>query len=552
LAEPALETSIGYGNYQTTTATLFGSAKLNPNIGASLSVNYKDQDKGWSYNSVRNERVQWDKNLSIQAKVAMQATDTTKLTMFYWYDHTRNSLAVRHVVNGYRSLDGVLRNLGYREFVAGDPDDVEWKSYLGYAKLEQDLGFANFVSITAARKSDILFHLDQDMTPLRVLKATQVMPTKNFSQEFQILSKPESKITWLVGAYFFTSKALYKPITLDGSAFNAFGGQLEEYRNQENKSVAGFGQVTVPIMENTNVTAGLRYTDETNKFVDARNTARGVPVAANLFDDKVDSSGWTGRLSLDHKFTPDIMGYASYNRGLKSGGFPLVTVNNLPGYRPEKLDAYEVGFKSQFFDDRARLNVAAFLYKFKDIQVTRTIIGGNAIANAARATIKGIDVDFEMNVSRAVNIYGAFTYLDSQYDDYPDAIWFYAQPNGSVRSVTQSAAGNRTIYSPKWNGTLGTTVTVPFATGSLRGNLFIQYTDKQYYAPDNFLPIGAYALVNGSLGWQTDDRKLGVTLWVRNLMDRHYRSNINQSSVGFGEQPGDPRTFGVTISSKIY
>ncbi len=75
----------------------------------------------------------------------------------------------------------------------------------------------------------------------------------------------------------------------------------------------------------------------------------------------------TWRLALNQKFTEDVMGYVSYNRGFREGGYNVAGPADAP-YKPESIDAYEVGLKSVMFDRRLRLNAAAFWYEYRDIQ----------------------------------------------------------------------------------------------------------------------------------------------------------------------------------------
>src|SRR3546814_12467390 len=106
----------------------------------------------------------------------------------------------------------------------------------------------------------------------------------------------------------------------------------------------------------------------------------GVP--ANAFSDSFSKDKLTWRLALDQKFSAGVMGYVSYNRGYKSGGFNLLDVGALnrptghvsPSYNPEIVDAYEVGLKSDLFDRRLRLNVAAFYYDYKAIQLQQPVL----------------------------------------------------------------------------------------------------------------------------------------------------------------------------------
>ena len=557
LASPALEASLTYGNYDTVAASAYASTTLGERLGVSLAVDFRDQGKGYGYNSARQEETMFRDDLSIQGKVAFEASENTKLTGFFWYDDGHTSGQNNQVMPGYRGLDGREADYDKRETKANTPDSLDYKSYLAYGRIDQKLGdFADLVSITSYRRVDTLYRLDQDATPATVVNATLDIPFRNFSQEVQLVSAADGPFTWLIGAYYFTSTAKYDPITIAGAAAGA-AGVVRYYREQRTKSLAGFGQASYKLTPDTTFTAGIRYTDETQKMPRGKTTLIGpdpTPTVLNFNPDTQDSSGWTWRLALDHHFNRDIMGYISYNRGLKSGGFPLVTAANLPGYDPEKLDAYEVGLKTQFLGGRVRINAAAYLYKFKDIQVTRITDGGNVVANAAAATMKGIDVDLDVKVSNRFNVYAAMGYLDGRYDDYKTAVFYIPRPapgGGAVAVRDQDASGNRTIYSPELSASGGMSYRIPTNSGDFTLDGFVQFVDDQYVGPSNLFKLPAYSTVNASVGWTSADERFGVKLWARNITNSYYFVQVLESTPGIFRAPAPPRTYGVTLSTKM-
>jgi iron complex outermembrane recepter protein len=557
MADPTLLASVTFGNYNTLSASAYGSAKLNDRLGVSLAVDFRDQGQGYGYNSVRHEETMYRNDLSLQGKVVFEATERTKITGFFWYDHGDTSGQNNQVLPGTRGLDGVESDYDERETKANTPDSLKYDSYLAYGRIDQSLGdFADLVSITSYRRIDTLYRLDQDATPATIVNATLDIPFRDFSQELQLLSQKGGALTWLVGAYYFNSSAKYDPITIAGAAAGA-AGEVRYFREQKTESLAGFAQATYNFSSDTNFTAGIRYTDETQKLPSGLTTLIGPdpsPVVLPFNADTQDSSGWTWRLALDHHFSHDVMGYVSYNRGLKSGGFPLVTAVNLPGYAPEKLDAFETGLKTQFLDGRVHLNAAAYLYKFKDIQVTRITTGGNTVANAAAATMKGLDVDLDVKVTNAFSVYGAMGYLDGRYDDYKNAVYYIPRPaprGGAVAVPDQDASGNRTIYSPKFSATAGFDYKIPTASGDITLDGFVQYVDDQFIGPSNLFTLPAYTTANASIGWTSTDERLGLRFWVHNLTNEYYFVQVLESTVGIFQAPAPPRTFGVTFSTKM-
>src|SRR5690606_33055252 len=132
------------------------------------------------------------------------------------------------------------------------------------------------------------------------------------------------------------------------------------------------------VLPRTNVTLGLRYTSDDRE--DAQGGARIVlpngvtAISSGPFSSDKRFSSTTGRFSIDYKFTDDLMVYAAYNRGFKSGvynlpGYLPTTTAPLPPVDPEELNAYSIGFKSELFDRRLRLNAEAYYYDYKNIQV---------------------------------------------------------------------------------------------------------------------------------------------------------------------------------------
>lgn len=548
LAEETLEAEMGYGNYKTMTGNFYGAVKLADNVGVSLSVDYRDQGNGWGRNTIRNEDSYFRNYTSVQGKIAAELTESTKVTALGWYVDSDTSGLETQVFPGVISFDGQVSNPGRYEVRSDSANFEKSHSWFGYLKLEQDVGFADFVSLTSYRDVTNHFNLDQDSTPVTVVNALLIQPAKAFSQELQLVSKPDSPINWMVGGYLFRAKAGYEPITIAGLAAGAFP-QIEITNTQKTYSEALFGQVTVPLGESTKVTGGLRYTWEKARKVNHALYSQSVLIFTNP-NDKAFSNGWTWRLAVDQKLSSDILAYASYNRGLKSGGFDLVTPTPLPAYKPEKLDAFEVGLKTQLFDRKVTFNVAAFLYKFRDIQVQRIIPGGTATENAAKATLKGIDAELTVRVTPTTRVNGTAALLDGEYKKFPNATGYFASPLAGP-AFTFDASGKRTVYTPGFSGNAGITQDILLGSSKLTLDGNVTYIGDQYVGPDNRAEVKSRALVNASLQWTSADEKVHVRLWAKNLFDKEYINNILVSGVGDIQQPGEPRTYGITLGTKL-
>lgn len=564
LAAPSLEATLGYGNYQTLTGTAYGNAHLSSNLGASVSVDFRDQGKGYGRNTTRNEDTLFRNDVTARGKIAWEPGENTKVTGFFQYRHQKDSGLNYIPIAGTRGLDRV-DGAAYGRFEnRGDaPSLFRMDGYLGYLRIEQGLGdFATLSSISSYNRINAATAFDQDATPLDIAPGTQDIGFWNLSQEVQLASAGSGPLKWLAGAYYYKALAELTPALGTGAA--APGGRVERFRGQRTHSLAGFGQLSYEIFPGTTATAGLRYTDEEQKLTSNSYTLVGqganqvrIPFPPSPLD-PVDSSGWTWRLALDHKFAHDIMGYVSWNRGLKGGGFTLVTLAAVPGYRPEKLDSYETGLKMQFLNGRVRINPAAFLYKFKNIQYSvLTFVPGQgtnaAISNAAAATMYGLDLDMSVQVTSRFQLTAAFEYLHTRYDSFPNAVVStpVAAPGGGGVTSVVDVTGNELPYAPATSGSLGFMYTAPLAGGELTLDGSVRHTGDQYAAPSNNFKIPAYNLVGLGLGWTSQNERIGVRIWGDNIFDQNYSLTTIESTIGFFRTPGAPKTYGITVSTKF-
>ncbi|MET0988007.1 MAG: TonB-dependent receptor, partial [Steroidobacteraceae bacterium] len=292
---------------------------------------------------------------------------------------------------------------------------------------------------------------------------------------------------------------------------------------------------------------GGRYTDEEQKFVDLE--FFGFPAPG---PDKRGFEKWTWRAALDYAFTPDIHSYVSFNRGVKGGGFDLLDPTS-PGFDPEVLDAYEVGLKTQLLDHRLRLNASYFYYDYKNIQVQ--VVGANgagiiSTTNAAAATIKGLDVDFQFLPIEYLTLSGGFAWIKGEYDKFPATVSYFASPlDGPPQSI--DASGNDTIRTPEFTGNLTAEYRIQSSMGEFPLSVTVSNNDGYFFGADNRMKQDGYTLLNAAIGWTAADERYGVTLWGRNLTDEYYLNQGVPTGTGDLVEPAAPRTYGVTFRAKF-
>ena len=300
----------------------------------------------------------------------------------------------------------------------GSPNLFGVEAFRATGKVRYSFPGVDLVSISGYVETTVITKLDYDGTSAEFFYFDEIQGVDDFSQELQLISTDDGPLKWVLGAYYFDGKAQIEPLDIIQNApYNAsfseiaaLPGASATHVNATGKTraLAGYGQATLAVTPSTNITAGLRYTSERRGYdflvQGIGQIAPGFysPALIPLASDsglKRTFNKLTWRLAVDQKLSEDIMAYASYNRGFKSGTYNLNDFT--PGQEPvnpEKLDAFEVGLKSQFADRTVQLNLAGFYYDYSNIQVDIIVAGGGGsgttqLQNAASETIYGVDAD---------------------------------------------------------------------------------------------------------------------------------------------------------------
>ncbi|MCZ8131710.1 MAG: TonB-dependent receptor [Steroidobacteraceae bacterium] len=272
-----------------------------------------------------------------------------------------------------------------------------------------------------------------------------------------------------------------------------------------------------------------------------------------FFDDK-DWSNFSPRVALAWQATDDAMLYGSFSRGFRSGGYNVrftdATIVTRPAnpastpgpYDEETVDAIEVGLKSEWFDNRVRLNVAVFQNEYTDLQRSANNQSGvQTIFNAADATMEGFELETQAVLAPGLTIEGSYGYVKARYDSARYLELARGRPADTFRlqmvpSRTWNAAAN-------WEHDVG-------AAGTLRWRASYAYVGDTYADDFNFLPLRDYSLVDASVTFRNASENLSVALYGRNLTDEVY-FNFGFDNTAIGSRTmwlSPPRTWGVELT----
>jgi iron complex outermembrane receptor protein len=503
-----------------------------------------------------------------------------------------------------------------------------------------DLGPATITSVSSWRYWDWKPANDRDFVGLPITTVSQNPSHQTqWSQELRIASNGKTPLQYTLGAFVFHQEINTNGSQVQGSAAsrwllsgadannpNVLNGLTSTNTiNFDNTSFAVFGKLNWAVTDKLHIQPGLRLNYDKksgfyNAVVSIHNsqynfdaTADNIatllaaataisPAARTTFLNQTNTlapqrynprfSDWnvSGDVTLSYDFTPDVHGYATYARSFKSGGInlsglPLNATNTgvdltTQTVKPEKVNHYEIGLKTQFANRRVTLNLAGFWDDIFDYQAT---VNNNAInvirgylANAPKVRVRGVEWDSSFRPSDRARLYFNGAYTDAKYIDFKNApcppelsggTALTVLPDGSLSGIPSApgtAGGNSRPYCDisgqvlpgisKWSLSFGGEVNVPVGEGQVYLGYDGSYRSKFSSNPSRsaYTDIDGYSLSNFRLGYRHDD--LNVFGWVRNAFDQHYFELLSVQSGSTGlivGQPGDPRTYGVTLSKSF-
>jgi outer membrane receptor protein involved in Fe transport len=423
-------------------------------------------------------------------------------------------------------------------------------------RIDLDLGGAKLTSLTAYERFHRREYEDWDATSQALAGAYYNSLAKVFSQEVRLASTAAGPLRWVTGAYY-SDERLGEAFITDLPGYIA----LTTYR-QHTQTIAGFGQADYTIGKWT-LTGGLRVEHEKRDLLDFSTTT--VPLFGLGVDKVGRSTSYTkvtGKAEAQYHLTPATLLYASASRGIKSGGFTAyntVTPDQLTAFKPEGLWAYEAGFKSQFADNRVRLNAAGFYYDYRDQQVQSaiytTVVAPNGfvlydgpigkIVNAPKAHIYGAEAELTWRPIRILEITQGVAWKKGVFDRYQGL------------DVDASVAADHAVYTdrhgqdegfPHWSYNGSATLSLPAGT-SRQVRIATDYSYRDTLNPVLLGPsfkIHSYWLVNGSLSYGAADGHWSFGVYGRNIFNQHYDLTRNFFIGGVDiAAPGRPASYGV-------
>lgn len=425
-----------------------------------------------------------------------------------------------------------------------------------------DLESVSFKSISAWFNNETTVIRDGDGSELPLYIKGRTEESEQFSQEFNLASNADGKLEWLLGAFFYQEESVDKDTFVNffpnASIPGATGYNFSFDSSVETTSWALFGQASYYLTEQLKATLGLRYSEDKKEgetvnrnVVDATTgvTLVGFPQSGKY------SETWeepTGKIGLDYFINEDSMAYISFSKGYKSGGLN-VNAPDQAVFAPELIDAWEIGSKNRFFDNRVELNLSAFYYEYTDLQLFSVTESAPFIQNAAESTIKGLEIESKVAATEQLAFNFAISYLDSEINDF-----ITKDPaDPAPRQVLEDLSGNQLPRAPELEVNLGVSYSWDLGHGELTLSGQYHWQDDMFFRPQNDEDKmqEAYDTVDARLTYLSADERWRISAFGKNLADEQAISNLLIEAGLFGSPavvtPNNPRTFGVEVGYRF-
>lgn len=429
------------------------------------------------------------------------------------------------------------------------------------ATLDWDLGWATFVSATSYSDTHTAQQTDATdifgmLNPLLTGGAIPAGPNDfrltldldKWTQEFRLASSSEGRIEWLAGAFYTEEDS---GNVQESVAFDANGDVIPAFAPlfafveapTEYREIAVFGDLTFKFNDRFDVTAGLRWADNSQKF---RQVSGGAILPVEDTPGESDEDVVTFMLSPRFHVSEDTMIYARVASGYRPGGPNALLPGAPPQVDADELTNYEAGIKTQFLDERALVNLSLFYIDWTDIQQVQPFGGISALANAGDAESKGFELESAMFAGDGLRLGFNAAYTDATLSSNPPGL--------------DNALGVQLPGVPEWSGAF--TLDYNFLLANRQANLgggyryvgerqttVVTNTDNLSYV----LPSYKVLDVNAAM----DFERLTLRIFARNLTDeRGYTGGATfvdglNIPVRVDVNVLQPRTFGVSMDYRF-
>ncbi len=499
------------------------------------------------------------------------------------WDHTQDDSNAK---GGYRLLPSILTDApvpssvfdSYTSLPTWNEVELEGLSFTANWNVSAN---TSIKYVYANRDSYSPTNIDFDNTSLRIFDVPAIYDDEQKSHEIQ-LNNTGDNYKFVSGLYYYDGESCGQFEAILEVLGNAIGvpGLTREVSGCSNStSKAAYAQLSYDLTDQWSITAGARYTQDEKRakvnnglifatvypesgWVDGYVRPEG-DLVPTVLDDSDDWSKFTPRIGVEYQANDDLMLFASFSQGFKSGTFNPRATTAEPAANPEDVDSFELGMKSEWLNNRLRANITLFSLEHNDRQYISVLPGADStqlnqrLGNIGTSDATGIEAEFTYLATDALLLSASFGYIDSDFKKVIDT--------DPTTGLTFDKSELFTISNtPDYTFNLGATYTVESSVGDFIINGSYYYRDDYVLFEENsLLTQDGYGIANLSITWYNTDGDFSVGLHAKNLTDEEYMIGGYQFVTpqadgsylpGLGGDNtligyfGDPRTISLTAS----
>ena len=620
---PGIKAQFAYSSYDTTRGRLVVNSGSIGGIIALKAYGYWDRTGGFVENVVEHRKD--GRYETLTGGVTALITPASNFTATLTYEHTRErgeSVSIPES-NGtdlfcaFAGVPGFSSPADCNRFAAsGDrgayqtsetaPRGISNDTDALTGNIEWDLSSGlKLFSVTGYQRNNEDARADFDGTSVDFFNTRRVQRYHQFSQELRLVADLGDRVNLLLGGYYFDSAYRLEQSTFIGPALG--GVTIGQYTYHHSRSYAGFADAQIKLSDHFKIALGGRYTDDqkniftnygqiaalvqltdpsftgtqcvaaTGLFSPAPGLVLPVYSPANNCSGRVSFGKFTWRANAEYTIAPGKMIYASYSKGFRSGGFNARATDPtaLGPYRPEVVNAYEIGLKADWLNHTLRTNVALYYSQYRDKQeeVVQPSPPGAAnpqetvVKNAASATIKGLEIETTAQITRDFSANATFAYTDARYDKFFNDV-VGATPGSAPDGIPDNVSTMLLRRAPKYQWSFGLNYSHDFGGGKLDASAMLRYSSKYATCIVPNYPVTPGQVTNDSRCFTQDrvnlsaqigytftlgsGKELNLSVFGRNLTDtRDIMGTLPVAGLFTFSTPYTPRVVGAQIGFKF-
>ncbi|MGV4878527.1 TonB-dependent receptor [Acetobacter indonesiensis] len=563
--------------YARSITNVYASGPITHNLQYRIA-GYTQQGGGFQTNRYTGQSLGNANKGGLRGKLAWQPDEKTNIVVSAnWMQDNSEAIGAYNVLDNVKHTPTYTNNLqtawGFR------PDFLKLIGKSGTKKpsynntfwgatvnMTRDLGFAQLASISSYQQMYVHNLMDLDATPYAIYDDQINTNANMFSQELRLSSQNQSsRFQWAAGMYYDRTQmksSFFNDYTDSGSRPYV---QRTSYK-QDQQAFSQYGRIRFAATSKLHLIAGISHESDDRSLHDMRTKRYNTAIYTTHFDNLYPQRGaltnqFAGMGGIEYQVLDNFMLYGNIRKGFKPGGFTAnntVIASQLNPTKPESLLAYEVGFKSDFFHHKLRVNTDAFWYNYHGQQ----ILGLNVVpnygvvgqyVNIPKSQIWGVEMEIDASPIKNFLLHQHIGYERGVYKNFNSidsaAVTAHYQKTGVYEAFYQSYSGTdsgipkltlegsasyKIILSRNWNLT-------PYIDYSYRGS--------QLDVPgNNIYRLPAYFLMDMGMTFAPTSKKWSLSVYSTNILDRHYDMTRDIGLNGFYGIPGTPRMVGGRFS----